>query len=341
MKKILVADDSRFIIETVKRILEPYYLVYSVRNGTDCIKFLLDTKVDLILLDISMPQMNGIEAMQFIHSNENIKNIPIIFLTGIADEEMEQTCLRLGAKDFIRKPYNEIILRLRINTVLKMDELQKDLSYQVKIKTAELQKLTLQTIITFANAIDAKDSYTQRHSYHVARYTEQIAYRMGWNEAEICNLFYAALLHDIGKIGIPDQILTKPGKLTPWEYAIVQSHAVIGEKILKDITVIPILNVGARYHHERYDGKGYPNGTVGEEIPIVGRIIQIADSIDAMVAGRVYRKAIPVNEVINELRLNSGTQYDPKCVEIACDMLSEGIVFTSEEKMNFDVSELL
>ena len=181
-----------------------------------------------------------------------------------------------------------------------------------------------QSIMTFTNFIDAKDPYTKGHSMRVAMYAREIAKRMGLSDEKSQDLYFEALLHDAGKIGIPDAILTKPGKLTDEEYSIIKTHTTIGNEILSNFTAIPEIRDGAHYHHERYDGKGYPSGIKGEDIPLNARIICVADSYDAMSSYRSYRKSYDNEKIISELQNNSGTQFDPKIVPIMITMLEDG-----------------
>ena len=191
-------------------------------------------------------------------------------------------------------------------------------------KQKQLERVTLQTISTIANIIDAKDEYTKGHSYRVAEYSSLLAKELGYDDEGVANVKYVGLLHDIGKIGIPDSILNKPGKLNDSEYAIMRKHAEIGGNILSGNNMINGMDEGAKYHHERYDGRGYPQGLKGEEIPEMARIIGIADAYDAMTSNRVYRKSLSNETVISELKRCSGTQFDPKLAEIFVRMVEEG-----------------
>ena len=188
------------------------------------------------------------------------------------------------------------------------------------------RSIIVQALKTFANAIDAKDSYTNGHSERVAIYSREIVKRLGYTKNDQETVYYIALLHDIGKIGIPDSILNKSGSLTPEELAVVRKHPVKGGEILRDFTALKYIADGARYHHERYDGKGYCEGLAGENIPLIGRIICVADSYDAMSSDRCYRKALPTQKIIEELKNGSGTQFDPKIAAIMIDMINEGVV---------------
>lgn len=190
-------------------------------------------------------------------------------------------------------------------------------------KNNQIQKMTLQTISTIANTIDAKDEYTRGHSRRVAEYSVAIAKELQLSEDEVANIRSVALLHDIGKIGVPDSVLNKPGRLTQEEYQMMKQHTVIGGEILKDIGMIPGIDIGAKYHHERYDGKGYPDGLKGEEIPFIARIISVADAYDAMTSNRVYRMHLTEETVWQELNDSAGTQFDPKVVEAMLRLLKE------------------
>lgn len=188
----------------------------------------------------------------------------------------------------------------------------------------QINKMSLQTITTIANIIDARDNYTKGHSTRVADYTALLAYKLGMNKNEIEDIHSIALLHDIGKLGIPDSILNKPGKLTNEEYQVMKNHTVIGGNILKDMSMLKDIDLGAKYHHERYDGKGYVHGLKGEEIPINARIIGIADTFDAMTANRVYRKQLDMANVIQELKNGRGTQFDPGLVDVMLGLIDNG-----------------
>lgn len=191
-------------------------------------------------------------------------------------------------------------------------------------KNMEIQKMSLQTITTIANTIDAKDEYTKGHSRRVSEYSAAIAEKLGMSPDEVSNIRWVALLHDIGKIGVPDAVLNKPGRLTNEEYQMMKQHTVIGGEILKDIGMLKGIDVGARYHHERYDGKGYPDGISGEDIPYIARIIAVADAYDAMTSNRVYRKHLDDNKVMNELKAGIGTQFDPKAAGALIELLQNG-----------------
>jgi HD-GYP domain-containing protein (c-di-GMP phosphodiesterase class II) len=181
-----------------------------------------------------------------------------------------------------------------------------------------------ESIETFTGFIDAKDPYTNGHSKRVAIYTRLIAEKLGFSGEELDRIYYIALLHDCGKIGVPDNILGKPGRLTDEEFQIIKSHTVRGGEILSRFKSLENAHEGALYHHERYDGNGYPQGLKGEEIPLIARMICVADSFDAMNSNRVYRKKISSEYIIDELKKNSGTQFDPKIANIMLELIAEG-----------------
>ena len=187
----------------------------------------------------------------------------------------------------------------------------------------EIQRMTMQTIMTIANTIDAKDEYTRGHSRRVSEYSAAIAEELGFTHEQIQDIRFIGLLHDIGKIGIPDAVLNKPGRLTDEEYQVMKGHTTVGAEILKDIDMINGLDIGARYHHERYDGKGYPDGLAGEEIPMIARIIAVADAYDAMSSNRVYRRHLSKEKVLEELKKGIGSQWDATCAEAMIRLLQE------------------
>lgn len=222
------------------------------------------------------------------------------------------------------------------------DEITKQNTEYVNIldeKNNQIQKMTLQTIATIANTIDAKDEYTRGHSRRVSEYSMAIAQELGLSEDEVYNIRSVALLHDIGKIGVPDAVLNKPGRLTDEEYQLMKQHTIVGSEILKDIRMLPGIDVGARYHHERYDGKGYPDGLKGEQIPFIARIIAAADAYDAMTSNRVYRKRLDNGFVLQELKNGSGKQFDPQVVQALIRLLEENRLGSSEDQEE-DTQEL-
>ena len=191
-------------------------------------------------------------------------------------------------------------------------------------KNEHIQKMTMQTISAIANTLDAKDPYTEGHAKRVSSYCAQIARTMGMSETDVENIRLVALFHDIGKIGVPDSVLKKPGHLTDEEFEKMKQHTIIGGEIVRELTVVPGSYIGAKYHHERFDGSGYPEGLKEDEIPYVARVIAVADAYDAMTSNRVYRDHLEMDRVLSELEKGAGTQFDPDIVRVMTDLILEG-----------------
>ncbi|MCM1261926.1 MAG: diguanylate cyclase [Butyrivibrio sp.] len=323
-KTILIVDDDRINLVMAQNLLQKEYKVVSVNSGKQAFKYLEKYIPDLILLDIFMPEIGGFEVIKHLHEDDRWKKIPVIFLTADRKSETETECFRLGAYDFITKPFEPMVMLNRVRRSIELEGYRQDLQKRLDEKTREVELVTIEAITTVANTIDAKDDYTRGHSFRVAAYSEELARSLGWSEEDIYNIHYVALLHDIGKIGVPDSVLNKPFKLTDVEFEMIKSHTLMGAEILKDIRMFPNVSVGAKYHHERYDGRGYPEGLKGEEIPIVARIIGIADSYDAMTSNRVYRKRLQDQKVREELIRGKGTQFDPHLVDLFMELIDKG-----------------
>ena len=234
---------------------------------------------------------------------------------------------RKGVVGFLLEFTDRTLEKKYYNTI---EEYNSNMEREVAEKTAEivlhqkkLNKLFMQTVMALSEAVDAKDRYTSGHSKRVAKYARMIAARMGKSEAEQEEIYRAGLLHDVGKIRIPAEIINKAGKLTDEEYNIIKIHPVTGYHILKGISDDNFIAIAAKYHHERYDGKGYPNGLAGEVIPEVARILGVADSYDAMASNRSYRKALPQEVVRGEIEKGKGTQFDPEIADIMLQMIDE------------------
>ena len=320
---ILAVDDSRFNLQLINDILGKEYTILSAINSEMALKFTEKKHPDLILLDIAMPDKDGRELFKEIRLIEGAKDIPIIFLTADQNGNTEAECLELGASDFITKPIVPAVLTRRIEKTLELEEYHKRLKEKINEKTREVEAVVLQSISTIANTIDAKDEDTIGHSKRVAQYSKMMATRMGFDKNETARIYQTALLHDVGKIGIPDDILKKKGKLSDEEYATIKTHTTIGAEILSSITSIENITSGARYHHERYDGKGYPEGLKGEDIPIIGRIIAVADVYDALMSRRCYKESMSRKDVLNEIEKGKGTQFDPEIVSMFVQIVNE------------------
>lgn len=346
MESILVVDDSTVNLRLIARVLQDKYKLVLVQSGAEALAYLENDRPDLVLLDLLMPEMDGFETYEEIKKREECRGIPVIFLTADTDIENEIRGLEMGAVDFIRKPFVPEVVLNRINRALQLEQLTQELEKQVKEKTIRIEQLSFEIIATIASIIEARDSYTKGHSVRVAEYSAILARALQWKDEEIQNLKYIALLHDIGKVGIPDNVMTKPGRLTAMEYNVIKTHTTIGGEILRDIKTITGVDSGARFHHERYDGKGYPLGLSGEQIPVVARIICIADAYDAMNSERSYRERLPKEVIRRELAEGSGSSFDPVFLDRFLELLDAGKLElqtekTEKEKTLVDESTLL
>lgn len=329
-ERILIVDDDAMNLHIAQKILEAEYNVDCVKSGEEALDYLKSSKPNLVLLDLHMPQMDGFEVNHRMKADEGLIEIPVVFLTADHDRETEIRGFREGALEFITKPFIADIMLQRVKRILELDRLQKNLQTEVEkqTRTAEarrqkVERLSLQIMTTLAETIDAKDKYTNGHSVRVAEYAKEISKRAGKSMQEQEDVYYVGLLHDIGKIGIPNTIINKTTKLTDEEYELIKSHTTIGAEILSNMTEIPGLPIGAHWHHELYNGKGYPDGLKGEEIPEMARIIGVADAYDAMASKRSYRDVLPQQVVREELVKGRGTQFDPRFADIMIQMIDE------------------
>ena len=332
IRHVAVVDDDRSNLLFAESILLRQNLkVTTLSSGTELLDMLRTQKPDLILLDMMMPDPGGLETFRRMRKEFENDVPPVIFLTAGDGEDLEAQCLELGAMDFIRKPFLPDVLSLRVRHTLELIGLQKGLSDAVARKTKENESLSLHVVQTLAEAIDAKDRYTNGHSARVAKYSVEIGRRFGYSRKQQEDLYMMGLLHDVGKIGIPDSVINKPDRLTEEEFALIREHPVMGSRILEKIREVPKLSVGARWHHERYDGTGYPDGLVGTAILEEARIIAVADAYDAMTSYRSYRKPLTQEAVRKEIENGRGTQFDPVFAEIMLQIIDDDPDFRLRE----------
>lgn len=333
---ITVVDDDMANLKVAGRVLSKNGMrVSALKSGKALLNFLKDNRPDLILLDVAMPDMDGFETKRRLNGMiDEVSQIPVIFLTANDDEDSEKTGLSLGAMDFIRKPFVPEVLVLRVSHIVQMVRLQRDLEGEVEKKTEENRKLFVHVVKSLAGAIDAKDSYTNGHSERVARYSKEIARRYGYSEKKQTDIYMMGLLHDVGKIGVPDEVINKPARLTVEEFQEIKKHPSMGSRILHNIEEMPELATGARWHHEKYDGSGYPDGLKGDEIPEEARIIAVADAYDAMTSNRSYRNVMPQEKVKSEILRCAGKQFDPVFAKIMADMIDEDTEYSMREVRN-------
>ncbi len=332
---VIVVDDDTANLKMAGHILSKNGMrVTALKSGQAFLDYVKEKGFpDVVLLDILMPDMNGFDTLvKFRELGGQANEVPVIFLTANDDEESETKGLSLGAMDFIKKPFMSEVLTLRVRHIIDLVHLQRNLEAEVEKKTSENQKLFLHVVSTLTTAIDAKDTYTNGHSNRVAFYAKEIARRYGYSEKEQHDIYMMGLLHDVGKIGVPDTVINKPAKLTEEEFDEIKNHPVMGARILKNIKEMPKLATGARWHHERYSGDGYPDGLMGTDIPEEARIIAVADAYDAMTSRRSYRNILPQGIVKEEIENGRGTQFDPDFADIMLEMIEEDIEYKLREE---------
>lgn len=344
--KILIVDDDPINIRNAVRILKKDYEVTYATSGEKAIEIIDKNIPDLILLDLHMPVMNGFEVLEVLKKDERFQEIPVIFLTADSNQTTEVQGLLAGALDFIAKPFMDEIVKQRVRNILELNILQKELKQEVARQTAkaeerrkQVEEMSFQTVQALAGAIDAKDRYTKGHSTRVAEYSVLIAGEYGWEKEEIDKLRYAALLHDVGKIGIPDAVLNKPGRLTDVEFGVIKSHTITGYEILSNISTVESAVDVARHHHERFDGNGYPDKLSGENISEMARMVCIADSYDAMNSKRIYRNPLSKEVIREELVKGRGTQFDPVFLDIFLKLFDNGRLHNQLEDTTKEVND--
>jgi putative two-component system response regulator len=324
VKTIFIVDDSDTNLSMAEAALEDIYRLMTMPSAAKMFTLLEKITPDLILLDIEMPEMNGFDALAKLKAGNNWTNIPVIFLTGRNDAGAEARGLDLGAVDFITKPFSAPVLLNRIKTHLDIDEI-------IREKTAQLHRLQNSIVSVLANMVENRDKGTGGHIERTSAYIKILINEMkergvyndeirGWDVEKIIS---SARMHDLGKISITDIIMNKPGKLTDEEYETMKTHAIEGERIIDEIIArtgegefLRNARLFAGCHHERWDGKGYPRGLRGAEIPLQGRIMAIVDVYDALVSERPYKKPFPEEEAVKIIMENAGTHYDPKIAEV-------------------------
>ncbi len=330
---VVVVDDDVANLKMAGHILSGSGMrVTAIKSGQGLLDYLDENRPDLVLLDIKMPGMDGFETLEKLRKEEGANSdIPVIFLTSDENESSETKGLALGAMDFIKKPFVPDVLTLRVKHAIELVRLQHDLKSEVDKMTKDIRGIFVHVVGSLAEAIDAKDTYTNGHSGRVAEYSLRIAEKYGYSDDKLTDIYMMGLLHDVGKIGVPDQIINKPGKLTDEEFAVIKTHPVVGSRILQNIKEMPELANGARWHHERFDGRGYPDGLKGEDIPEAARIIAVADSYDAMTSRRSYRDIMPQAVVRSEIENGKGTQFDPVFADIMIHLIDEDPDYTMRE----------
>lgn len=321
---ILIVDDDPAVGELIKDELAEHGFVCRTATDSTLARELIDGSAgsarpfDLLIADVQMPRLGGLELLA--HVKKHLPECKVIVITGHSKREYLSQALLLGAYDYVEKPFKNGELA-EVATRALCGEAEglrlHDQAAAAMELNSQAKRAALDSVTALVRAVEAKDPYTRRHSEQVTHYAVNIAAAVGLSGPALESTRIASLLHDIGKIGVPDHILTKTGPLTDEEFQYIRRHPALGSDILASITVFSAEAKLVRHHHERWDGKGYPDGLTGEESPLISRIIQVADCIDAMLMERTYKKGYPVETMLGELVRCAGIQWDPKIVTAA------------------------
>ena len=331
--KILIVDDQPANVTLIEKMLdiEGYINVIATTDPTQVESLYLQQNSDLVLLDLNMPVMDGYQVLAKIREVDP-DYPPIIVLTAQIDRESRIKALDLGARDFLAKPFDRVELMTRIRNMLEVRIMAKAMKNQnlildgmVKERTKELNDTRLEVIRRLGRAAEYRDDMTGFHIIRMSRYSQILALAAGMSEAEAETLLNASPMHDIGKIGIPDKVLLKPGKLDAEEWKIMQTHVDIGVEILSgsDSDLMKMAAEVAQNHHEKWDGSGYPRALAGENIPFTGRIVAVADVFDALTTARSYKDAWTVEKAVEFLKEQRGQHFEPRLIELFIEILPD------------------
>lgn len=323
---VLVVDDIAENLMVLDEILRPHYRVLAARNGAGALKTALgDHPPDMILLDVMMPGMDGFEVCRRLKDDPRTRNIPVIFVTASGEVADEARGFEVGGVDYIPKPVSSPVVLARVRTHLALYDRNRELENRVRARTTELADTRLEIIRRLGRAAEYKDNQTGLHVIRMSHYCRVIGEAMGMPEDQVEILLNAAPMHDVGKIGIPDRILQKKGKLTAKEWELMRRHPEMGAEIIgrHESDVLAMARVIALSHHERWDGSGYPEGLAGEEIPFTGRIVAIADVFDALTSERPYKDAWSVDEAVRYVGEEAGRLFDRALVRAFNEALPE------------------
>lgn len=321
---VLVVDDTPLNLQVATGILRADYQALAATDGQKALDLLAKRPdVSLILLDIMMPGMDGYEVCRRLKADAATAHIPVIFLTALSATEDEKKGFEAGGVDFINKPFQPATLLARVNAHVRLhsqerhlDALVRERTAALEAKTVELETTRMQVINQLGRAAEFKDDDTGTHVIRMSHYSRILAEAAGLPSDRVDLIYKSSPMHDIGKLGIPDAILKKPGKLTDEEFAIMRKHPAIGAGIigLQKSELLECARVVALTHHEKWNGKGYPRGRAGEDIPIEGRIVAIADVFDALMSDRPYKAAWPLEKTMAVMKQDAGTHFDPALI---------------------------
>lgn len=323
---ILVVDDVPENIEVLSGILRPHYKVKAALGGERGLAIAGEAaKPDMVLLDVMMPGMDGYEVIRRLKRNVRTRDLPVIFVTARSEDVDEELGFRLGAVDYITKPVNPAIVLARVKSQLLLYSQNRELDRRVEERTQQLRKTRLQIIQRLGRAAEYKDNETGMHVIRMSHFSRLLAEATGASDDWVELLFNAAPMHDIGKIGIPDRVLLKPGKLNAEEWEIMKLHTVYGAQIMgeHESELIQMASEVALTHHERWDGKGYPQGLAGEDIPLGGRIVALADVFDALTSQRPYKTAWTAEAAAGLISESAGTHFDPELAAMFLERLPD------------------
>ena len=353
--RILIVDDTPENIEILGSLLKDYKRIIAV-NGEQALQKARQTpSPDLILLDVMMPKMDGFEVCRRLKADKATEHIPIIFVTALGETMDETRGFELGAVDYVTKPFNPAIIKARVETHMSLqrarftlashnrilEEKVAERTAQLNLAMEKLHTASLDTIIRLSRAAEYRDDDTGAHVLRMSRYATAVARKMDLGETACRNLLHAAPMHDVGKIGIPDRILLKPGKLDSEEWKIMKSHCEMGADILagSESEVVALGEIIALSHHEKWDGSGYPSGLKGEEIPLVGRICAVADVFDALTSKRPYKNPFSLEKASAIIQEGRGNHFDPDVVDAFFAVMPE-ILSIKEKYQDSDVAHL-
>jgi putative two-component system response regulator len=317
-QKILVVDDIQENIDLLFAVLSHDYTVMQATNGKSALDMSSgSTPPDIILLDVQMPGMDGFEVCRKLKENPATRNIPVIFVTALGESENESAGFAAGGVDYIPKPISPAIVSARVKTHLALYDQNRYLEKKVKERTRELNDTRLEIVRRLGIAAEYKDNETGMHVLRMSKYCHLIALECGLPENEAELIFNASPMHDVGKIGIPDKILLKPGKLDEDEWNTMKTHCRIGFEIIGEHSseLLKTAAIAALAHHEKWDGSGYPNGVKGDDIPLIGRIVAVADIFDALTSKRPYKDPWPAEKALDLIRNEKGKHLDPSIAD--------------------------